>query len=79
MVENIIEVHDLVTSYGSRVVHRGISFAIKRGEIFAIIGGSGAGKSTLLRVLLLLKDPDDGRVLFDGQEPRPCQKGRDRG
>lgn len=45
-----------------------VSFSVKPGEIFGIIGTSGAGKSTLLRCLNVLERPDKGRVLFDGQD-----------
>ena len=50
--ENIIEVKDLVVKYGERTVLSGISFEVKRGEVFVILGGSGCGKSTLLRNLV---------------------------
>lgn len=43
-----------------------VSFEIKKGEIFGIIGLSGAGKSTLVRCLNLLEKPDSGDVIIDG-------------
>ena len=43
-----------------------VSFEIKKGEIFGIIGLSGAGKSTLVRCLNLLEKPDKGDVIIDG-------------
>lgn len=43
-----------------------VSFEIKKGEIFGIIGLSGAGKSTLVRCLNLLEKPDKGEVIIDG-------------
>jgi ABC-type transporter Mla maintaining outer membrane lipid asymmetry ATPase subunit MlaF len=52
---NTIEICDLAADYGSRRVLENISFDIRQGEIFVIIGGSGAGKSTLLRCMLGLK------------------------
>ncbi len=66
MAGNIIEIQDLTTAYGSKVIHRGLNLTVKRGEILSIVGGSGSGKSTLLRVMLLLKRPLSGRVLFNG-------------
>lgn len=62
---NIISVKNLVTSYGDRVVHNNISFDIKRGEIFGILGGSGAGKSTLLSSMILLNRPLSGQIIVN--------------
>jgi len=45
-----------------------LSFDIRRGEVFGIIGRSGAGKSTLLRTINRLEDPSGGRVSVDGVE-----------
>ena len=61
-----IEIRDLTMAYGSFVVMRDISVKIKRGEIFIIMGGSGCGKSTLLRIIVGLKRPAHGDVLYDG-------------
>jgi ATP-binding cassette subfamily B protein len=44
-----------------------VSFTIKKGEVVAIVGPNGAGKSTLVRLLCRLYDPDNGSVLYDGQ------------
>jgi phospholipid/cholesterol/gamma-HCH transport system ATP-binding protein len=61
-----IELRGLTMAYGSFVVMRDINAQIKRGEIFIIMGGSGCGKSTLLRVMIGLKQPAQGDVLYDG-------------
>ncbi len=47
------------------------SFALRAGEMVALVGPSGAGKSTLLHIAGLLEKPDDGEVLIDGE---PCLK-----
>lgn len=64
----IIEVEDLVVRYGDHTVLNGISFQIRRGETFVILGGSGGGKSTLLRNLVGLMRPSEGRIIFDGRD-----------
>jgi phospholipid/cholesterol/gamma-HCH transport system ATP-binding protein len=66
--ENIIEVRDLVVKYGERTVLDGVSFDVKRGEIFVILGGSGCGKSTLLRNLVGLMRPHSGTIRVFGQD-----------
>lgn len=45
-----------------------VSFTVKRGESFGIVGESGCGKSTTGRLLLRLLNPTDGRVFFEGQD-----------
>lgn len=63
-----IEVRDLTMAYGGRLVMRELSFQVRRGEIFVIMGGSGGGKSTLLKHLIGLKKPAGGAILFDGED-----------
>lgn len=63
-----IEVKDLVMAYGSNIVMEGLSFQVRRGEVFVIMGGSGSGKSTLLKHLIGLKRPDQGTILFEGED-----------
>jgi phospholipid/cholesterol/gamma-HCH transport system ATP-binding protein len=66
--EYMIQVEDLVAKYGDRTVLDEISFNVRRGETFVILGGSGCGKSTLLRNLVGLMRPHAGRILIDGQD-----------
>lgn len=60
-----IEVRDLTMAYGDFVIQRDLSFTVKIGDIFIIMGGSGCGKSTLLRHLIGLKEPAKGQVFYD--------------
>jgi phospholipid/cholesterol/gamma-HCH transport system ATP-binding protein len=62
-----IEVTGLTCGYDGQAVLKDISFTVKRGEVFFVIGGSGCGKSTLLRNLIGLNAPLTGTVKFLGQ------------
>ncbi len=64
----VIEVEDLVTHFGDRLILKGITLAVRPGEILVIMGGSGSGKSTLLNHLLGLLVPTSGRVHILGQD-----------
>lgn len=53
-------------AYGDFVIQKNLDFTVNRGDIFIIMGGSGCGKSTLMRHLIGLKEPAEGRVLYEG-------------
>ncbi len=59
-----ISVHDLTMAYGDFVLMRDLTFNVNRGDIFIIMGGSGCGKSTMMTVLIGLKKPATGQVLY---------------
>ncbi|MCH5313568.1 MAG: ATP-binding cassette domain-containing protein [Helicobacter sp.] len=64
---SIIKVENLHTQYNDVIIHDGISFDVKKGEIFGILGGSGSGKSTLLKNMLFLEKPTAGTITFFGE------------
>lgn len=53
--------------YGDRVIQRDLSFSVRHGEIFVIMGTSGCGKSTLMRSAIGLLRPLSGRILYEGE------------
>ncbi len=59
-----ITVRDVTMAYGSFVLMRDLNFTINRGDIFIIMGGSGCGKSTLMKLMVGLKVPARGKILF---------------
>jgi len=63
-----IAVEDLVVRYGDRTVLDGVTFDVRQGEVFVILGGSGSGKTTLLRNLVGLMRPAEGRILIKGDD-----------
>src|SRR5262245_518267 len=65
--EAYITVRDLSMAYGSAVIQRDLTFTVRRGDIFIIMGGSGSGKSTLLWHLIGLLPPAHGEVRIDGE------------
>jgi phospholipid/cholesterol/gamma-HCH transport system ATP-binding protein len=67
-----IEVRDLVTHYGPRLILDRVNFAVEYGEIMVIMGGSGSGKSTLLRHLLGLHIPTAGSIRLLGKDITQC-------
>lgn len=63
----ILEVKNLVKSFGKTEVLKGIDFSLEKGEVLSIIGSSGSGKTTLLRCLNFLEFAEKGEVLVDGK------------
>ena len=61
----MIEIKNIVKSYGELKVLKGIDLTIAEKEIVTIVGASGAGKSTLLHILGTLDTPDEGEIYYD--------------
>ena len=71
--KNLIEVKDMKIHFqqkGGKVVKAvdGITFSIRKGETFGIVGESGCGKSTLGRGILRLIEPTEGKVFYNGRD-----------
>lgn len=64
----MIQAREIVKSYGSLQVLKGVSVEINKGEIVSVTGASGAGKSTLLHILSTIDRADSGHVVVDGIE-----------
>jgi phospholipid/cholesterol/gamma-HCH transport system ATP-binding protein len=71
-----IAVSDLTMAYGSFVLMRDMTFSVRRGDVFIIMGGSGSGKSTLLRHLVGLNRPAHGDIYYEGQNFTMADPGR---
>jgi len=63
-MQHLIEAEGLMKKYGERIVINGVNFSVSPGEVVAIIGPNGAGKSTLIDLVLGLRDPDEGKVVY---------------
>lgn len=71
MSTKAIEVKHFKKSFGTKEVHRDVSFSLMKGECLGLIGGSGSGKSVILRSLIGLEKPDSGQILIDGVDIIP--------
>ena len=72
----VIEVIDLVSAFGDRVIHDHLNLTVKRGEITGLVGGSGAGKSVLLNTIIGLRAPQSGVVKVFGQDIQHASRRR---
>jgi branched-chain amino acid transport system ATP-binding protein len=67
-VSAMLEVKDLVVSYGKIKAVKGISFDVEQGEVVSLIGTNGAGKTTTLRTISGLLRPTSGSITFEGKD-----------
>jgi phospholipid/cholesterol/gamma-HCH transport system ATP-binding protein len=67
-MEPVVRVEDLAARFGGRTIFEHVSFEVRPGEVFVILGGSGCGKSTLLKHMIGLYEPAEGRIEVLGQE-----------
>jgi ABC-2 type transport system ATP-binding protein len=68
MTKDILTVKDLTKKYDDKTVVKGISFSVKKGEIFGILGPNGAGKTTTLEMIEALREIDGGEAWVDGYD-----------
>jgi putrescine transport system ATP-binding protein len=64
----LIRIENVTKSFGDFKAVDNVSLDIRKGELFALLGGSGCGKTTLLRMLAGFEAPSSGRILIDGQD-----------
>lgn len=70
-MKNVIEVHDLTKQYQNRIVVDHLSFEVKQGEVYGILGHNGAGKTTTIECILGLHRPEKGNATIFGKNA--CQ------
>ena len=73
MTRPILEVTGLTKRFGGLVAVNNVSFSVQPGEVVGVLGPNGAGKTTLYNLLTGFIPPDEGRVVFQGQEVRGMQ------
>ena len=70
----MIELQNVHKSFGSNHVLRGVDVSVNKGKSLVIIGGSGTGKSVTVKCILGLVTPDQGKILFDGQDVNNAER-----
>ncbi len=68
VAEAVVRVEGLAARFDGRTVFERVSFEVRRGEVFVILGGSGCGKSTLLKHMIGLYPPAEGRIEVLGED-----------
>ncbi|MCE8019669.1 polyamine ABC transporter ATP-binding protein [Halomonas sp. MCCC 1A11036] len=66
--EALMEIRRVSKRFDGVLAVDDVSLSIRRGEIFALLGGSGSGKSTLLRMLAGFEKPSEGQIVLDGED-----------
>ena len=64
----MLQLRGVAKSFGGQEVLRGVSLALREGEIICLLGPSGCGKTTLLRIIAGIEQPDRGQLLFHGND-----------
>ena len=65
----ILQVENLYKTYNHVEAIKGISFSMKKGEIYGLLGPNGAGKSTLIKMIAGIEKKDRGKILFNESQP----------
>lgn len=70
-MKNLIEVNHFKMAFDNHTVIKDLSFTVKKGEIFGLLGANGSGKTTTIRALLDFYTPTSGELLIDGHKYNP--------
>jgi phospholipid/cholesterol/gamma-HCH transport system ATP-binding protein len=70
---SVIRFENVVKRFGGETVLDGVSFEVRKGEVFAVVGPSGTGKSVLLKHIVRLLTPTSGAVYFDDADVSACE------
>lgn len=68
MTENAIDLKNITKSFGDNVVLDDLSLSIRKNEFLTLLGPSGCGKTTTLRIIGGFESPDEGKVIFEGED-----------
>lgn len=63
----VLEVHDVVKTYGGVHALRGVSISLAAGEVHCLVGENGSGKSTLIKIISGVEKPDSGTIAIEGK------------
>ena len=75
---SVLSVAGLKKSFGDIVALDGVDLAVDKGEFFALLGPSASGKTTTLRTICGIERPDQGQVMYEGQDVTHAEvRGRD--
>lgn len=68
---SIVEIQGVTKRYANHTALDQVSFSVPKGKIFGLLGPNGAGKTSLIRIINQITAPDEGKVLFQGEELQP--------
>ena len=71
MSSNIVEVKNFQIGFNDKIIIKDLSFEVRKGEIFGLLGSNGSGKTTTMRTLLGFYQPAKGEILVDGKKYNP--------
>ena len=70
-MNNILEVQNVVKTYGNYTALNNVSLTVPRGSIYGLLGPNGAGKTSLIRIINQITLPDSGQIILDGKKLQP--------
>lgn len=73
-MSQVIKVENIVTKFGSKLVHNGVNLEVEQNEIYAVLGESGSGKSVLLKEMTMLLKPTSGDIYLFGKNIRDLSR-----
>lgn len=74
MADSVIKLENIDKHYGKHEVLKGVTFDIKKGQIYGLVGKNGAGKSTIFKVILGLSDYTSGKLIVGDEDGQPQEK-----